>query len=542
MKTINFLAGVACVCLGLFSCNNTELSPSPDENTTIAYHDIVKLSNVDAQKAFSKILSKAVSESREVRNFIKTEALAQFDNDYDVFYPFVKDKVVTDGKTFRDILLSYCDSDDELIRIEESSLLLNILVPDLTLFWDFNAEQWNTDDSEIAVISRDDIDNTLYENGEAIGSMPSDEIPGFPCLVVKENERMVIANSATRASNTVYEFAHDAYNPAKTVSTRKYEEWDMVLETADPEIPYAKAADLDPSVITGWNEFKLDATKAQRDYPYYGMTKTNSKGKIKINYAEEVFLFRVSATKFGYISDQFTSPDNDPQLNESVSPGKGSGPRDVAWILSQIWKDGNFEIDFKTYLGSAGTTQGVLSADFRYSVPVRKMFSIDKARVEHETGNLFTKKHYVYRVNVNDLKSRWIRPTQLPGLHGAKPVFTRPWNLSNSSLDVYLFISEHDASGSMTTQKIVNSSYSTTVTTGTSTNEDKNEYSATNSTEISNTVTFQRTLGADELGVIRFDYRDPVIMSDSEKTTKGYKLYSENNGYIEVVLAPRKRY
>ena len=45
----------------------------------------------DAQLKFAKLLSQAASSNVEVRSFLKKEALAQFDNDYDIFYPMIKD-------------------------------------------------------------------------------------------------------------------------------------------------------------------------------------------------------------------------------------------------------------------------------------------------------------------------------------------------------------------------------------------------------------------------------------------------------------------
>lgn len=59
------------------------------------------------------------------------------------------------------------------------------MIPDLSLFWDFNAATWDTSDKEVAVLCRDDKNNTLYENGENIGNMVKGDIPDFPCLVVK---------------------------------------------------------------------------------------------------------------------------------------------------------------------------------------------------------------------------------------------------------------------------------------------------------------------------------------------------------------------
>lgn len=54
--------------------------------------------------------------------------MAQFDNDYDIFYPLVKNKIVYDNQSLRDILLSYCKDENELVQIEQSLPLLNILV------------------------------------------------------------------------------------------------------------------------------------------------------------------------------------------------------------------------------------------------------------------------------------------------------------------------------------------------------------------------------------------------------------------------------
>ena len=53
--------------------------------------------NQSAQVKFVEILSKAVYENAELREFLKDEASVKFDKDYDVFYPFAKDKDVVDG-------------------------------------------------------------------------------------------------------------------------------------------------------------------------------------------------------------------------------------------------------------------------------------------------------------------------------------------------------------------------------------------------------------------------------------------------------------
>lgn len=115
-------------------------------------HENAALSADSARTEFSKILSKAVYNEPDLRNFIKVKALEQFDNDYDVFYPFVKDEIVSEGQTFRTILEKYCDDPNTLNKIEEELPLLNILLPDLTAFFEFSADKWNSEEKEIAVL------------------------------------------------------------------------------------------------------------------------------------------------------------------------------------------------------------------------------------------------------------------------------------------------------------------------------------------------------------------------------------------------------
>ena len=75
------------------------------------------LTEEQALSAFAQTLSKAVFESEEIRVCLKNEALKQIDNDYDVFYPVVKDQILDNGKTFRETLLNYTDEKEPLKNI-----------------------------------------------------------------------------------------------------------------------------------------------------------------------------------------------------------------------------------------------------------------------------------------------------------------------------------------------------------------------------------------------------------------------------------------
>lgn len=60
-----------------------------------------------ALRNFSIALSKAICSEQPIREFIKKEALKQVDNDYDVFYPFVKNSQVDGSRSFRDVICQY---------------------------------------------------------------------------------------------------------------------------------------------------------------------------------------------------------------------------------------------------------------------------------------------------------------------------------------------------------------------------------------------------------------------------------------------------
>ena len=56
---------------------------------------------------FAKTLAKAIKEEPSLRTFIKTEALKQFDKDYDVLFQMIKDVKVDGKSTVYDVLTKY---------------------------------------------------------------------------------------------------------------------------------------------------------------------------------------------------------------------------------------------------------------------------------------------------------------------------------------------------------------------------------------------------------------------------------------------------
>ena len=104
----------------------------------------------DAGERFSQILSEVVSNEELVREFIREESLKQFDKDYDVFYPLVKDKCINGDKSFKDYLVEYSD-ERTISKIEGELPLLNIYVPDYSWIGAFSVNSWNPSEGDIAV-------------------------------------------------------------------------------------------------------------------------------------------------------------------------------------------------------------------------------------------------------------------------------------------------------------------------------------------------------------------------------------------------------
>ncbi|HBG42004.1 MAG TPA: hypothetical protein DDW85_11445 [Porphyromonadaceae bacterium] len=110
------------------------------------------------------------------------------------------------GKTFRSVLAAYFDTEEELVQIENALPLLNIYLPDLSIFSgiNINARTWDTAE-EVPVAYSDRNDGTvLFFNGDSVQGLARDEVPGFPLLLVKGNERLHKKSSLTRGADAGY--------------------------------------------------------------------------------------------------------------------------------------------------------------------------------------------------------------------------------------------------------------------------------------------------------------------------------------------------
>jgi hypothetical protein len=130
MKVNHFLFWAFTVTsITIFSCSKKDLHYNQEDSI---YQSELSVQNTKLNlEKFAKILSKAVTKDPSVRAFIKKKALERIDNDYDVIYNFVKDEQLSNGKTFRDVLVSFTNEKDSFTYVEGNLPLATIYVPQL---------------------------------------------------------------------------------------------------------------------------------------------------------------------------------------------------------------------------------------------------------------------------------------------------------------------------------------------------------------------------------------------------------------------------
>lgn len=496
------------------------------------------ISETDAQKSFAKILSIAVAKNEALRTFLKSEAEKQYDKDYDVFYPFVKDKTVTDGKTLRDILVSY-SSENEIATIEKNLPLLTVMIPDLASFGAFSINKWDTSDEQVAVTYAKDNDNSVfYAEGDSLLSLPKGDLPNFPFMVVKSNERMkVVGKEATRSGGYAdmnankYDFVDSAFDGTKSCETRaKFSNYNEDnTETAPEDKPYLKEADgLDKRCITAYNNHYIDKYLIDREYVYYDLSPNNKEnGKLDPNVREKLYKFRIDPLKYGSISDKQIG--EDPHLKNEAYYKKGH-PSDEQ-IAKDLWTDGAYEIVFQVYLGNSSMTETKT-----ISVNGSDLFYISKFHVtkQHHTG--FRHSKWWYTTTPKDLMGKWV------DVSSENLYLTGTWDLSNSPVSMYIKFFEKDNGTIKTTTSSYTTSYTTKADVSGSGKYDKESFNLGFSSQVSEqktfTISYQYKDEDDDLGSLYLNFKDPIIISDKYASSKGYEINSLSTGAIDVVIAP----
>ncbi len=329
------------------SVNKTTLSI---ENDTIKSHELLE--------DFSKALSSALNSSVELRRLIKNEALKMFDYDYDVLYLSINTYKLSSGKTVDELMELYIDTSKlELVKQKYPTLTIFVpVLPDNS----FSAESWNPEDEIPYTALRVENSNDIMAYGiEKEFLIPSNEIPKYPILVIKLNERIISVNKVQKkkylsACNTIDDtdivFLSDVFDNTKnesinrSISSMHSNERDRTGSIPDNMKKVYEAYDIyNPS--NGW----------LRDYIYFDLTPQKTKGAFNLDFKESLVHFKLIGdprTVMNKICDQTNDPRIDGNSHEhEVDYGDSHYGRPGTTIVTP-WTDGFLEFKVKVYVAN----------------------------------------------------------------------------------------------------------------------------------------------------------------------------------------------
>lgn len=505
----------------------------------------IKLSKIDqvesfanenvAKEKFAIILSKAVSSNQSMRNFIQEEALKMMDNDYDVFYPFIKDEILENNLSFRDNLLEVTDQ-ETLSTIESQLPLLTIYVP--TLPSGFSPETWRSKSEIPAVVAEGNYKNNelaFFQNGEEKIKIKANQIPGFPTLVVKSNERIAVKNRALLASSGSgqnvkgnYQFISSEFENkeirsgvAKAANKRdlniskkansislsgvSWGERKTTIELNLMEITKAGISD----AVTAFETFKWKPDEAwQRDYVYYNLLPASyppapNSGQFNKRAQFKEFIHYISISESGF--NLMTNTNSDPD-DPILSPSKALSPN--------FWSDGYFEIRFDV-ISNAKDGVGERFTDIR-SVKPQDLFDIEYSST---SGGLI----YV----VNKIAPKFAK-VDVP---------LQAWDLANLTYGWKISVSELDQASTSTVSTTNTSKFATNF--GLDKTKIGLKFGASIEISSSKTHTYTVQNVTDELGDVLVYFGDKIIKENSVNVP-GYVFNTAYNSNISMLVAPKK--
>lgn len=501
-----------------------QLSCSKENKTQNEVDSTVEQKGVELSD-FAVLLSKAVYNDAQLRSFIKSESIRQFDKDYDVFYPLVKDRIIYDGLTFRDILIYY-DSDNKLDAIEKEEPLLNILVPDWSWVDEscFSPNNWDTTSQEVVVTFENSDDSVpLFGNGEFLGTIQGNIIPSGPVLVVKRNERMVY--NPTKSSIDAYAFVDEEFDGCTNIETRgTVYEHDYEFSTSQPDDEVLTLG-LSPKIRQAYSESVKDYHLPQRDHIYYDMTSDKNTGVLDFHYSERLLRFRFTDGNIPGLYDD-TVVGNDMNLVSNESPGKALTDEE---LKQMIWCEGNLEVVFHVMAGSREYRR---TKSFQF----KDAFSVSEVHFEWFQNFFRTVTWRYYEIDPMTLVPKWISLNW--------KLFT--WDLTQFPTAYCVWAEEVDSGASITRShqcsfKYANNfSQSTTVEAGiNNTITLKMGFGTGESLESTNqeSITIATKEENDDLGQTWVQYTDPVITHINGKTTE---IYRYSTGSFDFLIVPQQ--
>lgn len=473
-----------------------------------------------AKEQFAVILSKAIEKDADLREFIKNEALLQFDKDFDVFYPLVKEKEVSKGQTFKEKLDLYAENRDQLSAIESALPLLTIYIP--TLPSGFSANSWDAT-KEIPLVSpivANSKQSVFFGGGKEVVSLTNKEIPGFPTLVIKNNERVVLKDNikmkgqsgSSVLGKSTYAFIDDAFNGTIKLKGDPGGETNHLISFGADEVK--------PELVNAFDIMGLASDKWQRDHIYYGLNlNANTEGPLNRRFRETIRSIRFTQAAMNKMVDQ-----DDPRAPTDV---RYFGPNHIPY-----WTDGNFEIKFDVLINN---TAGLGTTLTKYTqINPNLIFNLSYTRTLRPLSFMW-RENYRYIYTLSSIScNRYALDI---------PLVT--WDLETNGTSWKIFVSEIDDQQTTTRSESTTTEYATNfsfnIGWGETTKKGLNFGASAKQTK-TNSYSVVTQLNSDDLGTLELNFSDPVILKKIGSSNTLYDMYSVYNPYVELVIMPKAAY
>lgn len=514
MKT-NFKKTLCFIALVLFlfyniSCDNTDENLSLNQNVKEIY-----LNDDSVIENFSKSLALVLAENLECRKLIKNEALKKINHDFDVLYVLVKDIKLSDGTSLENLLLEHID-EKQLNFLTDNFPTLTIFVPTLPNN-SFSCESWKLEDQipDIAVRNYGGNKTYCYNSQGEEYYLENDEIPGYPIVVLKINERISVKKNndnnsiAVRSSTSdiELEFIDPIFNNITT-------SFDNITPFTDQPKTRVSGTDIKLQKVRDSYEIFPNNTEGwQRDYVYYNLTNQQDRGKFDLRYKEAIVGFQLVGNVDALLNKIADQPD-DPRLINRYDwfvmrkkyPDQNPTPL-------TCWTEGEFEFEVIYQVVSKNLASSSHETMFRCSP--ESLFDVET-------------------IESSGSKTKW-KITNITTKYKFLEVPLFEWNIENYGASYKISISEFDQSETFTTQYTSSVEFATNFGFDATFGENVKQglkfgSSSKETSQITNSVV--KTLKSDDLGSVIINFGDEIIMNDEWISTGlGWRGYRSRLNY-----------
>ncbi|MDR7372047.1 hypothetical protein [Flavobacterium aquidurense] len=506
---VNFkmLILVGVISLGIISCDNqdgNDKSFQGKSNNELKVDNLYD-ANSSLKREFGKALMKSLKESKMLRDLIKNESLKMFDNDYEVLYQIIKNEKLENNLTVRESILKNLGSEELLNQIEFNNPTLTILVPELPEN-SFSAKIWDTANQvpkvAIRLTTSNDIPIINQDGSEEV--LEAKYTPGFPVIVLKDNERIVISSDSSakniktsyvaKINGLDYKFIDDCFDGSKKLNN-------TTSRTVNPNL-------LDSKIVTAYDIYTGGNVDGwQRDYIYYNITPSSPKGPFKYDFQEGIKSFSLQGdptAAYNKIADQT----GDTYYSEVYG---------FSAVQKSAWTGGYFEFKVRIIVNAKN---GVGSEIIKYFTAKGE----DLFDIKFRKSTLFGGTIYIFN-GISALKKMDLNI----------PIFN--WDLDQYASSIKIDIEEVDLTETTVLTDSRTVKFATNFSIEGTIQKVGLKFGA--SLENTSTATVQKTFtqGNDMLGEVIVNFADNIIVSKSgtDYTTREY-----NSGLYSISVEPMR--